>query len=42
MSTCMHCGQQVDQKAGRWQARSGYRRLYCADSPSTWHEVSHE
>ena len=36
---CRYCGQQVKAKDGHWQMLTGYRRLYCAQSPSTWHEV---
>ena len=35
---CKHCGQQIRAKDGHWQALSGYERLYCPQSPSSWHE----
>ncbi len=40
--TCIHCGQELTwgSRGGHWHLRAGIRRLYCKDSPTTWHEVT--
>ncbi len=41
---CIHCRQQLTwgSRGGHWHLKAGVRRLYCADSPTTWHEVASE